>query len=91
MNDRVNMTCPGTEGAWEYNAYIITPSICYFVLFIMSPHSWKVFVFLAAWSDSLGCKVVVAVAGRAPAGAAADGRDVLLHGLVPLADVGLVQ
>jgi len=30
MNDRVNMTCPGTEGGWVYNAYAST--------YIMNPN-----------------------------------------------------
>jgi len=41
---------PEVALAWEYNAYIITPLICYVVLFVMSPRSWRVFGMLAFWA-----------------------------------------
>mmetsp|Transcript_61042 Transcript_61042/g.176813 ORF Transcript_61042/g.176813 Transcript_61042/m.176813 type:complete len:944 (-) Transcript_61042:67-2898(-) len=35
--------------AWEYNMFIVTPCVCNFALFVISPRSWKVFALLAMW------------------------------------------
>jgi len=41
---------PSLALAWEFSNFIVTPSICCFVLFIMSPKSWLVFAYLAGWA-----------------------------------------
>lgn len=43
-------TRPEAALAWEYNAYIVSPCVCYCVLFVMSPRSWRVFEMLTWWA-----------------------------------------
>jgi len=41
---------PNMSVAWEYNVYIVTPSVCFLALFVMSAQAWKIFAFLALWA-----------------------------------------
>lgn len=40
---------PEVALAWEYGQYIVTPTVCYFALFMMAPSSWKIFAALSIW------------------------------------------
>mmetsp|Transcript_74937 Transcript_74937/g.214685 ORF Transcript_74937/g.214685 Transcript_74937/m.214685 type:complete len:288 (+) Transcript_74937:41-904(+) len=40
---------PEVALAWEYGTYIVTPTVCYGMLFTMGPDSYVVFLLLALW------------------------------------------
>jgi len=40
---------PEVALAWEYGQYIVTPTVCFCVLFGLGADSWKVFAYLSSW------------------------------------------